>query len=72
MQNQYNYEVQIKELIEKCNQLETDKFAYQEELSQTKDASQNIYNELSLLKERYEETDPNGTQKYKLQRERNE
>ncbi len=61
--------MQIRELIEKCNNLETEKFIYQEELNQTKDASQNIYHELSLLKERYEESDPNCTQKYKLQKE---
>ena len=66
------YEVQIRELMERCSQLEHDKFSYKEELSQTRDASDNSYHELSLLRNRYAEVDFCVAEKYKLEQTRNE
>lgn len=70
--NAGSYEVQIRELIEKCNKLENEKYSYREELSQTKEMSENIFNELSLLRSRYGEVDFTLVEKYKLEKARNE
>ena len=55
--NAGSYEVQIRELVEKCNQLENEKYSYREELAQTKDMSEMVFNELEALKSRYEDVD---------------
>ena len=67
--NAGSYEVQIRELIEKCNKLENEKYSYREELSQTKEMSENIFNELSLLRSRYGEVDFTLVEKYKLEKD---
>ena len=44
-------------MVEKCNKLDNEKFSYREELAQAKDMNDQIFNELTMLKERYEEVD---------------
>jgi uncharacterized protein (UPF0335 family) len=36
--------VQIKELVERCNRLESEKYSFREELGQTKDMNDMLFN----------------------------
>ena len=58
-------------MIEKCNKLDNEKFSYREELAQAKDMNDQIFNELTMFKERYEEVDFAAAEKYKLEKSRN-
>ena len=42
--NAGSYEVQIRELMEKCNKLDDEKYSYREELAQAKDMNDQIFN----------------------------
>ena len=52
-----NYEIQIKELTDKCYRLESEKNSYREELFDNKQASELIINELEEVKKRYVNVD---------------
>ena len=72
MFNSGNYEVQIRELTEKCVGYETEREEYREEIEKMDLISQKLYDELEDMKKRYAEVDLSLKEKYRLEQSINE
>ena len=64
--NSGNFEVQIRELTEKCFSLEVEREEYREEIEKMNMISQQLYDELEEMKRRYAEVDLTLKEKYRL------
>lgn len=68
--NLQNYEVQIRELTEKCHVYEMEREEYREEVEKLNIICEKLYEELEIMKARFADIDPTIKEKFRLERER--
>lgn len=71
MFNYQNYEVQIRELTEKCFGLEKEREDYRDEIDKLSKICQTLYHENETLKARIQENDYSLKQKYESEKQKN-
>ena len=69
--NAQNYEVQIRELTEKCYGIEMERVRALEEIEKLNMISQQLYSELEEMKRKYAEVDLTLRDKFEMERARN-
>ena len=69
--NYHNYEIQIRELTEKCFALENERMMYRDEIDKLTKICETLYHENDALQRRVQENDYSIKQKFESEKQKN-